>query len=266
MPGHTCSVCGNNRSRDPSASFHRFPSDQDRRARWLTIFGIEESQLRPQSRVCSWHFPDGDAQREPEATIGKRFASPITGNLPRAKRAKARDVSKEVAEIRRSVSPFRLGRPATPVEKSLLPSPLEAAVPELSSDGGGMSNSTSTSALIARQSSEVLVNTALFARIESLEAENSHLKSINSKPQYFRIEQIQNDDHLIRFYTGFVSYIIFVSFFEFLGPVVNALNYWGSKEHSRQRHYSRKLDPKNQFFLLEYELVHIQTKVSKKSK
>ena len=63
--------------------------------------------------------------------------------------------------MRRSVSPFRLSRPATPIEKSLLPSPLEAAVPELSSDGGVMSNSTLTSVLIARQSSEVLVNTAL---------------------------------------------------------------------------------------------------------
>ena len=95
MPGHSCSVCGNNWSRDPSTSF---PSNQDRIARWLTIFGIEESHLRPESRVCSRHFPDGDAQREPEATMGKRFALPIKGNLPREKRAKARDVSKEVAK------------------------------------------------------------------------------------------------------------------------------------------------------------------------
>ena len=32
--------------------------------------------------------------------------------------------------------------------------------------------------------------------------------------------------------------------------MVNAVNYWGSKEHSHQRHYSRKLDSKNQFFLM----------------
>ncbi len=35
-----------------------------------------------------------------------------------------------------------------------------------------------------------------------------------------------------------------------MGPVVNELNYWGSKERPRQRHYCRKLEPKNQFFLM----------------
>ena len=60
---------------------------------------VVESQLRPQSQVCSLHFPDDDAQREPEVTIDtERFALPITGNLPRAKQAKAKDVSKELAE------------------------------------------------------------------------------------------------------------------------------------------------------------------------
>ena len=58
------------------------------------------------------------------------------------------------------------------------------------------------------------------------------------------------DDCLIRFFTGFVSYMIFIAFFEFLGPVVDTLNYWGSKEHPRKRHHTRKLDPKNQFFLM----------------
>ena len=83
------------------------------------VFGIEESQLRPQSQVCSWYFPDGDAQREPEATRGKRFASPIKGNLPRAKQAMARDVSKEVAEMRHSVSPFRLNNTCRKVLASI---------------------------------------------------------------------------------------------------------------------------------------------------
>lgn len=31
-------------------------------------------------------------------------------------------------------------------------------------------------------------------------------------------------------YVGFVSYMVFLSFFEFLGSAVNRLNYWGSKE------------------------------------
>ena len=208
MPGHTCIVCGNNPSQDPSVSFHRFPSDPERRVRWLSV-GMDETQLRSQSRVCSRHFPDGDVKKEPMVTLGKRFASPIKGKDARVKRAKARNVRKELAEVRSSVSPFRLSKSVTPVEQSPLPTPPETAliasvgeqlktsyqVHELPSDDGGKSDTASTSVLMGgpSQSTEVLVNTALLARIESLEVENSRLKtSINSKPQYFRIEQIQN--------------------------------------------------------------------------
>ena len=69
---------------------------------------------------------------------------------------------------------------------------------------------------------------ALLARIEVLEAENAQLKSEPQKA-YFQLEDIEHDDNLVRFYTGFVSFSIFIAFFEFLGPVVNHLNYWGSK-------------------------------------
>ncbi len=49
--------------------------------------------------------------------------------------------------------------------------------------------------------------------------------------------------------TGFMSYMIFQTSFEFLGPVVNQLNYWGSQEGPRYRRHSLKLDPENQLFL-----------------
>ena len=54
---------------------------------------------------------------------------------------------------------------------------------------------------------------------------------------------------LVQFYTGLLSYTVFLAFFEFLGPVVEHLNYWGSKEGHRRRSRSKKLDPKNQLFL-----------------
>ena len=94
-----------------------------------------------------------------------------------------------------------------------------------------------------------MVSTALLARIECLEAENDFLKASTSKQQPLRIAQIQHNDRLIRFYTGFTSYAIFLVFLEFLGPVIHKLNYWGSKEQ-RQRYRIRELDPMNQLFLL----------------
>ena len=66
------------------------------------------------------------------------------------------------------------------------------------------------------QSTEVMVSTALLARILFLEVENGLLKASPSKPQYFRIAQIQHNDRLIRFYPGFTSCVIFLAFIEFL--------------------------------------------------
>ena len=60
MPGKYCCVCGNNHSKDPNVSFHRFPSDRNKRGRWLEVFEMRESDVKSHMRVCSMHFPDGD--------------------------------------------------------------------------------------------------------------------------------------------------------------------------------------------------------------
>jgi len=38
--------CDNNLSQNPGTSFYRFPSDRDRRVRWLSVSEMNESQLR----------------------------------------------------------------------------------------------------------------------------------------------------------------------------------------------------------------------------
>ena len=95
----------------------------------------------------------------------------------------------------------------------------------------------------------MVVNTALVARIESLEAENwsLHLKLVNNKPRYFRLQDISNNDSLVRFYTGFYTYETLLTFYDFLGPSVNSLTYWGSKSTKTKR--QMKLDPLNQLFM-----------------
>jgi len=78
---------------------------------------------------------------------------------------------------------------------------------------------------------------------------------------HFRIEQVKHDDRLVRFYTGFITYYIFLAFFNFLGPVVHKLNYWGSKEGSHVRIHQRKLDPENQLFMVLVKLrLNLKTK------
>ena len=44
-------------------------------------------------------------------------------------------------------------------------------------------------------------------------------------------------------------HMLYLYLFEFLGPVVEHLNYWGSKEGPRKHYRKRKLNSMNQLFL-----------------
>ena len=259
MPGDRCIVCGNSRVKDSSTSFHHFPADEARRNTWLRMFQLDPSQVKPHTRVCCRHFPEGDVKKDPKMTLGKRFASPVKKKTPRAKRAKSREENKQLTSFIQSPSSSRSVTPTSTPSTPLAPESLLTAavgeqlesdynVYELPSDDSGPSTSRT-----AKFNAEVLVDKALLAQTESLEAENMRLKKklkeATAKSQHFRIQNIYDKDNLVRFYTGFVSYMLFQAFFEFLGPVVHHLNYWGSKEGPRHRTRARKLDPENQLFL-----------------
>ena len=89
------------------------------------------------------------------------------------------------------------------------------------------------------------INTVLLAHIQMLEAENTKLKLQCKERTYFRIESVADNDNMVCFYTGFVSYKIFIVFFDFLGSSASQLH-WGSREGDRQQKHDRKLDPKSQ--------------------
>ena len=71
MPGQRCCVCGSNQKSDTTVKFHHFPSDTVTRKRSLEIFDMQESDLKPSSRVCSRHFPDGNTKKEPSMVVGQ---------------------------------------------------------------------------------------------------------------------------------------------------------------------------------------------------
>ena len=266
MPGDSCIVCGNSRIKDRGVSFHRFPSDPARRSAWMQIFKLDETQVKSCSRVCCRHFPGGDVANDPQVSLGKRFASPKKKATPRAKRAKSRDITKQWLSLVEPGPLSSCSKSTTSASKSPTPVPREPLltavvgeqlessylVHELPSD----SSEPSTSSRVLTPSEDgmqVTVNRALLAQVELLESENRRLKGklqvAKEKRQCFRINQIAHNNTLMRFYTGFVSYLIFQAFFTFLGPVVNHLQYWGEQKGHRRRHRVRKLDPENQLFL-----------------
>ena len=93
------------------------------------------------------------------------------------------------------------------------------------------------------------LNTALIAQLEVLEAENAKLKNTMFKGAKLTVDELKDDDRLFSFYTGFKSYQIFLAFYEFLGPAVNMLNYWGSKKTTHQRKKATKLKPIDQLLM-----------------
>ena len=113
----------------------------------------------------------------------------------------------------------------------------------------GMDSACSSTTVSApAEETKGLVHAALTARIEFLEAQNTLLtQQLATSKALFQLADIEHNDILVRFYTGFPSYEILLFFYEFLGPAVHKLQYWGSK--SVTKHHKKKLDPFNQLFL-----------------
>jgi len=185
---------------------HRFPPD--RRQQWIEALDIQED-LPANARICSCHFPDGDTSKLPSLTLGKRFASPLKRSGPN-----------------RTVPPAKKQKVTRRTRK------------EKSS-----TNTTSASQLDesnTESDAQITVNAALLARIELLEQEITTLKQELQKKEKnpFQVEDIMHDDSLVKLYTGFPSFELLVAFYKFLGPSVDHLNYWGTKNSTVTRQKS----------------------------
>ena len=210
MPPDGCIVCG---SKDPGVSLHCFPANKPRRAAWLRVFQLQESEVKSYTRVCCRHFPRGDVTQAPQTGLGKRFAAPKKKGTHRAKHANTREVTNYWSSLLESSAGH--SRSATPLSKSPTPipdaceplliasigEPLESkySVHELSTD----SSEPSTSQVVSQGNAQVLVNEALLAQVEFLESEKQRLKGelkeVIEKPQDFHVEHIKHSDNLVRF-------------------------------------------------------------------
>ena len=226
----------------------------------MKAVGLTEDDIKEHSRICSRHFLHGNTANPPSLALGKRFASPKKLHIGRGERAMKRQLTSALQPpaAKRSIltspgSSSSTSRPVTPAlsettdESDRVSEALSATIGEpLLSD-----YSVHELPDHGEASSDIVVDVALTSRIEALEIENRLLKEELStrKVTYFRIGDIAADDSLVKFYTGFTSYEILLSFFDFLGPSVHQLTYWGSSDNRISRRRRKKLDPLNQLFL-----------------
>ena len=65
----------------------------------------------------------------------------------------------------------------------------------------------------------------------------------------FSVEDVAGNDDLVKLYTGFTTYSVFLTFYEFLCPSVNELAYRGVSQSAHKRRRRRKLNSLNQLFM-----------------
>lgn len=266
MPS-TCLICNRtSKQRAPGVSFPP-KSESVKHKQWLLVLGLTESDVADHHRVCSEHFPNGDCTQLPSLYLAKRFRSPKkiwTARGQRAAKRKSANTGNKAGpsakrHLQYSTSPVMTrtssdcsdgeesGALSTPIGEVLLSDYSVHELPSECSEESALNTAGIPASCANESSTNVIVHTALIARIEALEIENKALRrQISYKSKPFRLSVIAHSDSLVHFYTGFQSYDMLLTFFDFLGPVVNHLEYWGSKgKVSRKR--KTKLDPLNQF-------------------
>ena len=187
-----------------------FSADESKRKQWLEALSLCEADIKPNSRLCSRQFRNGDTSLIPSLGLGKRIYSPKKReSVKRHQSSPPFLVPSKRPSLPKSTTPTPslsgLSTPCSPMSDSDSShvSSLTASVGEQLMTDYGVHELPGTSTVT--DSDKIVLNTGMQARIEYLEAEIQRLKLINTEKPRFRLEQISNYDALVRFYTGFPS-------------------------------------------------------------
>ena len=202
---------------------------------------LTEDDVLEHHRICSRHFRNGDTTQIPSLYLGACFASPkkvVSQRCKTSRKRKNLSLQYEPAVKQPNTSTKATHEPdaandtitsevySTPVGEALL---TDYCLHELPTETISSSDyhdddtfavdgaCSSTPVTAPAEETQGLVHAALTARIEFLEAKNKSLTQQLALPKAaFRLADIEHNDVLIRFYTGFPSYEI-LFFMNFLG-------------------------------------------------
>ena len=199
--GWFCCVpgCSKRSERDKDVSFHRLPlHDKKLLKLWTHKIGRKNLHVGTSTRVCSRHFISSKGRK-------LRPDEYPTLNLP--------TLSTQITEPRKRKSPReRVFSFSTNISNDCF------------GETDGKNESVSSVAILTDihgEDIDALVKECELLRKKLIESENK-LKSAQ-----LRISSVEYDDKMIQFYTGFASYKLLKLCFDFLGPAVDNLNYWG---------------------------------------
>ena len=192
--GYTCCVpgCYSNSKKDTTLSFHKIPKDEPYRTKWINAIKRKEFTPGEHHRVCSVHFRNGKKMGTTDIPVlFPLLPTPSFRKPPTARQAPAKKHKASSQSIATT------------------------------------SYSSSTSTLADSDTTETLTSDSIIEKLQQ-EIADLKIKVETLTAEKFCLQRFAGSDNDIRFYTGFSSYAILCSFYEFLGPAVTQLNYWGS--------------------------------------
>ena len=215
---HFCAVpgCSNRSNRDTRCSYFGLPLKKKSLLKvWIHKIGRKNLPLNSNTRVCSDHFVSAAGRRLRPDEYPTRHLPVITARSTALKPRK----------------------------------PPKVRTASSSSSNSDCSSEEDVEPCVEQIDVETQTNNDSQAVIEELKGRTVRLEEAIAASK-FCIENVAKDDQLITFYTGFPCYESLKAFYEYLGPGVNDLKYWGSNNQDISYGRKRLLSTFNEYFLV----------------
>ena len=244
MPHH-CIVpqCSNN-STMPKLSFHRLPlQDQNLLEKWLVNIRRANINVNSYSRVCSAHFEGGKKHGKNDVPTVFAWTKAVNSRPPPKQRPEPVVSTPRFHSIGITTNIQPDNHVSTCCKDLIIMFTADKEIlvkPAATIEAGTNTLLVDTSNATTQTDHEIPVVTYSDASTMTEEDDNQ------STP--LRIEQIQDDQKCLHFYTGFLSFQMLMVCFNFLGTATSKLSYGDQQKLTKGKPH--KLTPLNEFFLM----------------
>ena len=245
MPHH-CIVpqCSNNSSTMPKLSFYRLPlHDQNLLEKWLVNIRRANINVNSHSRVCSAHFEGEKKQGKDDVPTIFAWTKAVKSRPPPKQRSEPHVSTPRLHSIGITTNIQPDNHVSTCCKDLIIMTTADKEIlvkPAATIEAGTNTLWIETTNATMQTDHEVPVVTCSDA--------STITEQDFSESTPLRIEQIQDDQKCLHFYTGFSSFQMLMVCFNFLGPAVSKLSYGDHQKHTKGKPH--KLTPLNEFFLM----------------